>query len=283
MMGLPGWFKRACIAVSIVVFVTGCATSPTGRQQLSLFPEERMAQMGEEAYANIKEETPVSDDAEVNQYVDCVAQPIIAALPEGRNGPADWEVTVFRSDQVNAFALPGGKIGVYTGLLRVAENQHQLAAIIGHEVGHVIANHSNARMSANYATMAGLTAVNIIAGASGAVDDQRSMMALLGLGAQVGVLLPFSRSQESEADEIGLDLMARAGFKPSASVDLWQQMSKASGDQPPELLSTHPSHGSRIKNLREGVPEAEKLYRQAKQHPSCEAVTPPPVEEDEDG
>lgn len=268
-------FFAPCVALAVA---GGCTTSPTGRQQLQLFPDKQMARMGSEAYDNIKKETPVSKEPAVNRYVECVADAIVRTLPEGRNTPDDWEVTVFRSDQVNAFALPGGKIGVYTGLLRVAENQDQLAAVIGHEVGHVLADHSNARLSANYATMAGITVISVLAGASGAVDDQRTMMALLGLGAQVGVLLPFSRSHESEADEIGLNLMARAGFRPTESVELWKNMAEASEGQPPELLSTHPSHGSRIRNLRDHMPQAQQLYDAAPNRPECRAVKPPPAD-----
>lgn len=269
---------RAVLVIAVTLAVTvGCTTSPTGRQQLQLFPQSQMARMGSEAYENIKQETPVSKDPAVNRYVECVADAIIRVLPSGKNTPDDWEVTVFRSDQVNAFALPGGKIGVYTGLLRVAENQNQLAAVIGHEVGHVLADHSNARLSANYATMAGITVISVLAGASGAVDDQRTMMALLGLGAQVGVLLPFSRSHESEADEIGLDLMARAGFEPTESVALWRRMAEASDGQPPELLSTHPAHGTRIRNLQDHMPQAQRLYESAERHPDCQAVRPEPV------
>jgi len=265
-------------AVLSVTLLAGCATSPTGRRQLQLFPEQQMAQMGTEAYGNIKQQTPASQDKAVNQYVECVADAIIRVLPEGRNKPSDWEVTVFRSDQINAFALPGGKIGVYTGLLRVAQNQAQLGAVLGHEVGHVLAHHANARLSANYATMAGLTVVSVLAGASGGQRDRQTMMALLGLGVQVGVLLPFTRSQESEADLIGLNLMARAGFKPQESIELWHQMAKASNGEPPEFLSTHPSHSTRIQDLRDHMPEAQREYEQAGRHPSCRRAVPEKVD-----
>lgn len=271
---------RGLILVAVAATVAGCTTSPTGRQQLQLFAPKQMAQMGSEAYAQMKEETPVSTDAAVNGYVNCVADAIIGVLPERRDSPDEWEVTVFRSDQANAFALPGGKIGVYTGLLRVAENQHQLAAVVGHEVGHVLANHSNARLSANYATMAGVTVISILAGSSGAVEDQRTMMALMGLGAQVGILLPFSRSHESEADEIGLNLMARAGFDPAGSVELWKRMAETSDGQPPELLSTHPAHGTRIRDLESRLPEARRVYQASDNRPQCRAVDPGPVEKD---
>jgi predicted Zn-dependent protease len=170
-------------------------------------------------------------------------------------------VTVFQDKSANAFALPGGKIGVYTGLLDVAKNQHQLAAVIGHEIAHVQANHSNARLSTSYATQAGLSLVQVLAGAAG--PEKQQLMGLLGVGAQVGVLLPYGRSQESEADVLGIEYMARAGFDPRESVALWQNMSRAGGQQPPEFLSTHPAHGTRIEQLNAHMSKALALYKQA--------------------
>jgi predicted Zn-dependent protease len=184
--------------------------------------------------------------------------------------PNTWEVQVFEDKNVNAFALPGGKIGVYTGLLNVAKTPDQLAAVLGHEVSHVIAEHGNARMSAALATQAGLTAAEIYAASSG--NDQAQILGLLGLGAQVGILLPYSRSQESEADLLGLDLMARAGFDPRQAVALWHNMAQAGGEQPPEFLSTHPSHENRIEDLKKRMASDLKRYRQARAQgntPSC--------------
>lgn len=246
---------------SFVVFVTlwlaACATSPLGHRQLQLFPEEQIAEMGASAFQQLKAKTPESDDSSTNSYVTCVADAITSELGPGR----EWEVVVFEDEAVNAFALPGGKIGVYTGLLEVAENQDQLAAVIGHEVSHVIAEHGNARMSAAVVTQAGLTAAQIYASSSG--GEQQQILGLLGLGAQVGVLLPYGRSQETEADLLGLDLMARAGFDPRESTDLWRNMAAAGGEQPPEFLSTHPSHETRIETLTERMPRGLKLYSQA--------------------
>jgi predicted Zn-dependent protease len=250
----------------ISVALAACSTSPTGQPQLQLFPEEQMAEMGQMAYQELKQQTPVSDDPGVTQYVRCVADAITDSVASGTN----WEVTVFRDDSANAFALPGGKIGVYTGMLDVAKNPHQLAAVIGHEIAHVRANHSNARISTAYATQAGLTLVQVLAG--GSSQEQQQLMGLLGLGAQVGVLLPYGRSQESEADVLGLEYMARAGFDPRESVALWQNMSQAGGRQPQEFLSTHPAHGTRIEQLQEHMPQALDLYKQARAQektPNC--------------
>jgi len=258
---------RVVLTALLVVTVVACTTSPTGRRQLQLFPEEQMAEMGVTAFAQMQEKVPVAQDKGVQAYVECVADAITRQLPEQR----EWEVKVFKDDSANAFALPGGKIGVHTGLLTVAETPAQLAAVIGHEVGHVIAQHSNERMSTAFATDAGLQIAGALAGADGSQGKQLAMAAL-GLGAQFGVLLPFSRTQESESDQIGLQLMAQAGFDPQEAVTLWQNMMKSQGDGPPEFLSTHPSGASRIERLQEQMPEAMKLYQQARaagRKPNC--------------
>lgn len=258
---------RFVIVAVVSATITACATSPTGQSQLQLFPEEQMVQMGRTAYQEIKQQTPVSHDPGIKQYVRCVAEAITGRVAPDTN----WEVTVFKDGSANAFALPGGKIGVYTGMLDVAENQHQLATVIGHEIAHVQANHSNARISTTYATQAGLMLVQVLAGATG--PEKQQLLGLLGLGAQVGVLLPYGRSQESEADVLGLEYMARAGFDPRESTALWQNMAKAGSKQPPEFLSTHPAHGTRIEQLRDRMPQALALSKQARDQgriPNCD-------------
>lgn len=258
---------RACVAAAAVCVITACATSPLGYTQLRLFSEEQMAQMGTLAFQEMKTQTPPSRDARANRYVSCVASAITREL---RGGPGRWEVQVFNQDDPNAFALPGGKIGVHTGMLKVAENQNQLAAVIGHEVAHVLAQHANARVSSAYAAEAGLALVNVLAGA--ASPQKQQLLALLGLGTQVGVLLPYGRAQESEADLLGLDLMAHAGFDPRESVQLWKNMARAGGGQPPEFLSTHPSGRTRISDLNNRMPRALTLYEQARaqgRSPDC--------------
>lgn len=270
--------RRGGLATVLVALViSACATSPTGRQQLQLFPDTQMNRMGEDAYAQMRERESVIEAGPLVDYVQCVTDAIVPQIP-GEYGDEDWEVTVFESEQVNAFALPGGKMGVYTGLLDVAENADQLAAVIGHEIAHVMAEHSNERMSTQMATVVGLGALQIAAGDD---PDRQRAMAALGLGAQVGIILPFSRLHESEADEIGLELMAQSGFDPEASVALWENMAKAGDDEPPEFLSTHPSKGRRIDDLRAGMPRALYLYEQAQaagRQPDC----PRPAEADAD-
>jgi predicted Zn-dependent protease len=244
-----------------VLGLAACSTSPLGRSQLQLFPDEQLEQMGVAAFENIDATTPRVEDPGLNDYVDCVASSILAVVP----GVAErnWEVAVFQSDEENAFALPGGKIGVFSGMLGVAETPDQLAAVIGHEIAHVIAEHSNERVSTSFAADTGVQLAAVLASGRTSADSQ-TLMSLLGLGTQVGILLPFSRTQEEEADLLGLDYMAAAGFKPSASVELWRNMQAAAqGDAPPELLSTHPATESRIETLEARLPAANETYQQA--------------------
>ena len=260
----------AALTLIICLTITACVTSPLGRSQLALFPESEMNQMGTLAYQDIRKETPIDNDKGVNNYVLCVSNAIVSqANPEIR--AEDWQVTVFNEDQANAFALPGGKIGVYTGLLSVATNQDQLATVIGHEIAHVEAHHANERVSTSYLAQSGTQLVAALA--TGTPETQNDLMALLGVGAQVGVLLPFGRTQESEADLLGLDLMADAGFDPRESVQLWRNMDAKGGQQPPEFLSTHPGHDTRIAKLQERMGRAMGLYEQAQaagRRPNCQ-------------
>ncbi|MES1946013.1 peptidase M48 Ste24p [Salinisphaera sp. C84B14] len=253
---------RRIYVASLLLLLVACATSPTGRNQLKLFSEEKIAQMGIQSYQQMKQEEPIDTSTADNRYVKCVADAIT------RVTGGEWEVTVFKDDQVNAFALPGGKIGVYSGLLDVAKTDDQLAAVIGHEVGHVLADHGNERVSQQAATQGGLQVVSAFLGGSGGGGNQ-AVMSALGLGAQVGILLPFSRTQESEADTIGLELMARAGFDPRQSVALWQNMAAAGGEKPAEFMSTHPSNQSRINNLESHMNQAMQLYQQTPNKPNC--------------
>jgi predicted Zn-dependent protease len=251
--------------------LAGCATSPTGRKQLAFLSQKQLARMGQESHRRMAEKEPVAEDPAVNRYVRCIVDSIATSLPASA-ARDQWQVTVYdKDDAVNAFALPGGYIGVYTGLLQVAETPSQLAAVIGHEIAHVTADHANSRVSTHYATQAGLQLVNaFLKGQAGGASSQ--IMAVLGLGAQVGVTLPFSRSQEKEADILGLEYMARAGFDPRQSVDLWRNMAKAGGGKPPEFLSTHPAEHTRIETLQSRMPGAMELFREARQKgrkPAC--------------
>jgi predicted Zn-dependent protease len=251
------------LAPLLVAVLAGCATSPTGRNQLLVFPADQLDTMGVKAFEEMRTQLTVDTDPATNAYVGCVATAITDVV-SGKG--AKWEVVVFKDDNPNAFALPGGKMGVYTGMLKVAENQNQLAAVLGHEVGHVLAQHGNERMSQQQ-----LTNVALAAAAGSGYLDAGSMQAL-GLGAQIGILLPYSRSHESEADVIGLDLMAKAGFDPRQSVQLWKNMEKSGGGAPPEFMSTHPAGSTRIDNLLSHMAGALATYNDAQakgKKPNC--------------
>ncbi|MFQ5417400.1 MAG: M48 family metallopeptidase [Myxococcota bacterium] len=252
-------FVSRLLALGVVSLgLAGCAgailgTSPLGRTQMRLIPAAQMDALGAEAYAQIKQQLPQSSDERANRVVRCVSRAVVAQA-RGPAAPRSWEVTVFENDTPNAFALPGGKIGVHTGLLKVARDPSELATVIGHEVAHVLAQHGNERASTAFATQKGLELIESLSGP--ASPGRSQLLAVLGLGAQVGITLPFGRTQEREADLMGLDLMADAGFDPRASVALWQNMARAGGGAPPEFLSTHPAHGTRIRELEARIPAA---------------------------
>ncbi len=254
-------FQTITLALlTLPLLVTACATSPTGRSQVLLVSESQMAGMGEQAFNQLKQENSVSTDQSLTRYVNCVSNAVLAEMNTGM----DWQVVLFEGDAVNAFAVPGGNIGVFRGLLNVAENQHQLATVIGHEVAHVTARHSAARVSTQLATQMG---VSVLAQTTG-MDP-----GLIGMGADLLLTLPYSRADETEADRLGLDYMARAGFDPRESVTLWHNMARASGGGPPELLSTHPAPDSRIRELQQRMSAAVQTFEAARargQRPACQ-------------
>lgn len=244
------------ILITFSLFLTACATSPTGRSQFIYLDDSQVNDMGLQAFTDLKTKNPLSKNTKYTQFVECIAEAITH-----ESGGA-WEVVVFEDKTLNAFALPGNKIGVHTGLIELVENQHQLAAVIGHEVGHVLARHGNERMSQKAAVNKSVALVSAVSNPTTAVGQLA--VGALGLGAQYGILLPFSRTHESEADIIGLELMAKAGFDPRQSVNLWQKMAAASdGKESTEFMSTHPSHDTRIKELSDHMPKVMKFYQQA--------------------
>ncbi|OHV07855.1 peptidase [Kushneria phosphatilytica] len=244
-----------------------CTTSPLGRSQLALFDDSQLQQQGAEAYRQYAESHERETGA-VADYASCVANAIIDQLPAGK-GPDNWQVGVFHDETPNAFALPGGYVVINSGMLKVADNQDQLATVVGHEMSHVLADHANERTSTQALTQSGLGVIQAVTGSGG-----EQLATLLGAGAQYGILLPYSRKQESEADLLGLQLMARAGFNPEASLQLWQNMSRASdGNAPPAWASTHPSNGQRIQALESHMGEAKQIATQAHEagiRPNCQ-------------
>lgn len=268
--------RIVCSVIMVLGIATGCETVPyTDRSQLVVVPQSQASQMGEQAFQQILSDPKVkqSQSPEEQAAVKRVAERIIQAAKESKFAEDakafNWEVTVIKDDQTkNAFALPGGKIAVYTGIFSVAKNDAGLAAILGHEVVHALARHASERMSQEVLAQAGLTAAGVGLGASGANPVLgQATMAALGLGTKVGVLLPYSRTHESEADSIGILLAAKAGYDPREAVRVWQRMQESSEGAPPEFLSTHPSHETRIKRLQEAMPEALEIYQKVKHAP----------------
>ncbi|HLP10167.1 MAG TPA: M48 family metallopeptidase [Opitutaceae bacterium] len=249
---------RLVVGWAAFVLVLGCTTVPeTGRRQLMLIGPAEEAQMGLSAFADIKNQQPISRDSAVNARVQRVGARIAPAV--GRDLPnAEWEFVVFESEQVNAFALPGGKVGVYTGLLALAESDDELAAVMGHEIAHVSARHGAERTSQQ------LGAALLGVGVTVATDDAKyrdQIRLAYGLAA-TGTVLKYSRDHESEADRIGLLYMARAGYDPVAAVRFWRKMAakEKGGARLPEWLSTHPSDETRIRRLESWLPEVRPVY-----------------------
>lgn len=217
----------------------------------------QLEQMSVQEFAKMRSELPVSDNAGDRAYVQCVADALIAELDEPHASLA-WDLELFDDDDmINAFAMPGGKIGVFSGLFKTATNQDQLAAVIGHEIAHVTRGHSLKRANSQQAATIGILAGAV---ASEAVRDNAGLIIM---GAQLGLLLPYGRSQESESDIVGLEYMARAGFKPQASVQLWQNMAAEGGSGLPQFLSSHPSSNTRIRDLNAQIPSVMPLYNEA--------------------
>src|SRR2546426_3790250 len=248
------------VLVLALAVVVACTTVPlTERHQMMLVPESYEQELGLTAFRDAVSKAKVSGDPTINTQVTRVGTRIAAAT--GRTD-YKWEFKVFEGKQVNAFCLPGGKIVVYTGILPVTRDDAGLAAVVGHEVAHAIARHGGERMSQQIAVQGGLTAFQV-GYAQRHPETVQLATAALGAGAAVGILLPYSRLQESEADHLGLIYMAKAGYHPSAARDLWVRMAELSKAQqkPPEFLSTHPADATRIRQIEAWLPEAMKYYQ----------------------
>ena len=261
------------LAVAIAATVASCATttSPTGRKQyVGAVSQEQLNQLGEQAFAEIKAKKQQTSNASQRNYVACVTNAIVSQLPANQRG--GWETAVFVDNEPNAFALPGGKVGVYTGIFTVAKNQDELAGVIAHEIGHVIANHHNERITRQMGTQTGLQIVGALLGSRYGEGVGNAAVEGGSIAAQAGFLLPGSRTQESEADVVGQRLMAQAGFNPRGAVGLWQNMIAAGGSRPPQWLSTHPDPQARIAEMQARATELIPVYEQARaagHKPSC--------------
>lgn len=256
---------RSTLLIAAFLLVA-CTTNPyTNRSQFMMIPASQEMAMGAQAYEQVLKDPkmPPSTDPREVEPVKRVAARIIDAAKRSKYADTankfDWEVTVIKDDKtMNAFALPGGKIAVYTGIFPVAKNEAGLAAIMGHEVVHALARHGGERMSQGLAAQIGVAALTLGAASQGFSPDIAQLAG--GALANYGFILPYSRKHESEADYIGLLLAADAGYDPHEAVRVWQRMQEVSKGQPPEFLSTHPGHETRIKQLEAWMPEALKHY-----------------------
>jgi predicted Zn-dependent protease len=259
------WQPLLFVLVSSALWC-GCNTVPvTGRSQLNLMPVGEEMQLGLASFEQIKKETPISKDAAANALVEKVGRRIATvAGPDMPN--AQWEFVVFESKEVNAFCLPGGKVGVYTGILPITKDESGMATVLGHEIAHAVARHGGERMTEAMLLQFGSSAL----GATLSSADPRTQQAALlayGVTSQVGLALPHSRSQESEADHIGLIYMARAGYDPEAAVAFWQRFAdfnRQQGGSTPAFLRTHPTDDTRIRQLKEWMPHAKAEYKPAR-------------------
>jgi predicted Zn-dependent protease len=262
------------LAMALVV-LAGCATAPyTGRKQLLMVSQEKEMSLGYQAFQQIKRRSRPSKDQALQARVRRVGERIAKAADRP---DFQWEFIVFDDDkEANAFCLPGGKVGIYTGLFKYIKNDADLATVISHEVAHALARHAGERISQGTLAQLGGTALGIGLGALGVSPTAgRVAMQGYGLGTRLGVLLPYSRVQESEADRIGLILMAKAGYDPELALQFWERFATGKKDKAhiPQFLSTHPSDANRIRNMRAFMPEALQYYA-AKQKNYPPADTP---------
>ncbi|MBD3315051.1 MAG: M48 family metalloprotease [Chitinivibrionales bacterium] len=260
----------------VCAFLLMCQPVPlTQRSQLNLIPESQLLPLSSDEYQSMLNEMEVVTGTREAAMVKRVGRRIKSAVAdymaeigyEERLEDYEWEFNLIEDSAINAFAMPGGKVGVFTGMMPVAETETGLAVVMAHEIAHVIAQHGNERMSQALLVQLGGAALSV-ALAERPAETRRLFLAAYGLGSQLGVLLPYSRLHESEADRLGLIFMAKAGYNPREAVDFWQRMEEASeGGAPPAFLSTHPTHQQRIENLREQMPEALEYYREATEAP----------------
>jgi predicted Zn-dependent protease len=255
---LPPGCRRVFASLAALAFLLGCAKAPyTGRSQLLLVSEEEEAEMGQVAYEESMAKVRLCTDPEKLELVRDVADRIAAAADRP---DYEWEVRLIDDDKVaNAYALPGGKMAVYTGILPITQTADGLAVVLGHEVAHALLRHGGERVSQGMLVQLGAAAL--------AVGMQNrdpkvvnGWLSAYGVATDVGVMMPFGRDQESEADHVGLILMTKGGYEPNEAIPFWERMDAAGGSGPPEFLSTHPSHESRITKIRTWLPEMDK-YR----------------------
>jgi predicted Zn-dependent protease len=264
------YLATASIIIALLFLQFACSTVPvTGRKSLNLLPDSELLSMSLQEYDQVLKDSKLSNDPNKVQMVKRVGERVAGATEAflRENGMSSeiknykWEFNLIQDDKVvNAWCMPGGKVAVYTGILPITRNDTGLAVVMGHEVAHAIAKHGNERMSQQMLAQLGAIGLSAALSTHPSETNQIFMMAY-GVGATVGVLLPYSRLQESEADRIGLILMAKAGYDPRQAVPFWERMNDVGGSRPPEFLATHPTPETRIKQIEAEVPEAMKYYR----------------------
>lgn len=254
------------------IFVVACSTVPvTGRKQFNIIPDSEMLSMSYSQYDQFLKENKLSNNAEQTEMVKRIGHRIEGAVTKYLTelqftdllDGYDWEFNLVDDPSVNAWCMPGGKVVVYTGILPVTKNEAGLAVVMGHEIAHAIAEHGSERMSQELIRQMGGVALTV-ALQNKPQETQALWMAAYGMGSEIGIMLPFSRMHESEADHMGLIFMAMAGYNPEGAPLFWERMAGQGGQKPPEFLSTHPSDETRIKNLNAWMPEAVGYYEASK-------------------
>jgi metalloendopeptidase OMA1, mitochondrial len=267
----PRFARRQSVLAAVVMFTAcvsflaapGCRAIPiSGRQQMVLIPEAQEIALGVQAYEQALADEPPSQNAEIVAMVERVGRRIAAVSDKPEY---DWEFRVIASNVQNAFALPGGKVAIYEGILPVCQSEAGLAVVMSHEIAHALARHGGERMSQQAAVEGVGSVINAVSNEQADDATAQKIMQVYGVTSQYGVVLPYSRKHESEADAIGLILMARAGYDPSVAPEFWERFSAGSGAKPPELFSTHPSDARRAADLRALLPEAMKYYETAQE------------------
>ena len=261
--------KLIGLLVCALLLLSGCGSVPvTGRKQMLLVSDSEVLTSSLTQYSEYMKSAPLSTDAKAKAMVTRVGKKIAAATEKylNENGLANevknfaWEFNLVKDNQMNAFCMPGGKIVVYEGLLKLVSSDDELAVVVGHEVAHAVAKHSNERISQQLLTQYGAQVLNE-ALSNKSARIQQIGNTVYGLGAQYGVTLPFSRKHESEADYMGLIFMTMAGYNPNVAITFWQKMSTSGGASVPEFMSTHPSDATRINDIKKYLPELEKYKK----------------------
>ena len=257
------------VVTSSTIFIS-CSTVPlTGRSQLNLIPSGEMLAMSFQQYGQFLSENPLSTNQvnvdmvrRVGLNIQIAVEDYMAQnnLSENLEGYS-WEFNLVESDQVNAWCMPGGKVVIYTGILPITQDEEGLAVVMGHEIAHALAEHGNERMSQQLLQQAGAIGL-MVAMKDEPVQTQALWMSVYGVGTTLAVMLPYSRTHESEADHLGLIFMAKAGYNPQKAPEFWKRMAVGKGGEPPEFLSTHPSSQTRINDLNSWMPEAMQYYKQ---------------------